>query len=159
MNAKPKSYLDHPTDATVARTLVTVNQASETYKCSPDTLRNNARSGSLPAYQQRQGAPVYLRPSEVEAFLLSRPDISSTYQEAATAQELELPAPWQVNERTETSARSAVGGSDEALLPLLKPLRALKLNSLKNATEEQIDLVARCLREIANSLSPEHLRR
>jgi len=131
-----KSLHPHPA---IANRLIPLKEAAEAKGCADTTLRNNAKARRLPAYQRGHGAPVYVFQEEVDEFLRGRPDIRSV-----------------VHPDTESNASSSCSRGQAPALP--PRVVAQPLSCLNGASPETIELVSRCLVEIAETLRKMQVR-
>lgn len=154
METKPSSY--HPITPELAASglLITIKQAAADEKACESTLRNNAKTRRLPAYQAHFGAPVMVKSEDVRKFLKSRPDISSKYHTTL------IPAVPAAGHPPSTE--TAVCKNEEILpFPLsqaapLDPIgnlgMSINLRSLNHTQSTELTLVANCLLEIARQI-------
>jgi len=157
MNTEPKipPYDPIPPELASSGKLVPIKQAAEKFDCCAGTLRANAKSRRLRAFQHHHGAPVLVLPAIVEAFLKSRPDIASVFP----TQEPDIsPATGEVEKIPATPGEPAFPDEDGP------PLAAgdstpeadagIPLRALLGASPSERALVAACLSEIATRIKP-----
>lgn len=146
MSARKPPYLLFPEDPLVARGLVLINDAAEHFRCSADTLKNNAKRRRLAAYQAAHGTPVFVALRDVADLLRSRRDIGSAFRTSgstkSTSSDFQPPVPICTG-AAPSSAKSKPAGRQD-----------FPLTSLFSLSLEQLALVASCLEEIARYLRP-----
>jgi hypothetical protein len=79
MNIKISPYEPITPELAATGLLITLKNAATTEGACEGTLKDNAKAHRLRAFQSFFGAPVLVLPSDVEAFLKSRPDIASKH--------------------------------------------------------------------------------
>jgi hypothetical protein len=63
---------------------INLKKAAAMFECAVSSLKNNIKSGKLPATQENKKAPYMVRPSDVETFLRATPGIVSVFHPAGT---------------------------------------------------------------------------
>lgn len=151
METRYSPYLPIPPEIASSGQLVQIKQASDSYQCSADTLKNNAKNGNLRAFQEFFGAPVLVLPPDIEAFLKSRPDIASIFHPKAPpvvglADPLNLvgqsfqSTPFQAPKSASTSPLTLTSPDGETSL--------IRLKSLDYATLAERSIVSKVIFEI-----------
>lgn len=127
--------------------LISLKQAADCHDCSESTLRANAKTRRLIAYQAHFGSPILTLPDDVGAFLKSRPDIASHYHPkhspaVSAAGHLLSPADDKAGEDFPSDNPSSVVEN-----------LGIALRSLENALPSERGLMAACLIEIAHAIN------
>jgi hypothetical protein len=131
--------------------LISIKQAAENNDCCDGTLKDNAKARRLRAFQQYFGAPVLVLPSDVEAFLKSRPDIASKHhlKTSPTVPSAGLPAAVSIPQAHSLSPFPDAEGSCGPIGDLGV---GITLRSLNHCQPAEIGLVANTLIEIGRQL-------
>ena len=151
METRYSPYLPIPPELAASGQLVQIKQAASSRQCSAGTLRNNAKAGNLRAFQESEGMAVLVLPSDVEAFLKSRPDITSIFH-PKVPQVAGLAAPWNIGRQSFQSSpfQVPVGASASPLTRTSSDgeVPLIRLKSLDHATPTERSMVAQVLLEI-----------
>lgn len=169
MDHSVSPYLPVPPELALRGQLVQIKQAADKNHCSADTLRNNAKTRNLQAFQQFFGGPVLVLPADVEVFLKSRPDIASIFhrggntpahQPSEVQGALESRPPWAAQVAACPDVKPppppsyatppAVGA------PLHSPLPSgawIRLEALSTATPSDLAIMATFIAELSNHLN------
>ncbi len=172
MNHSISPYLPVPPELALRGQLVQIKQAADKNHCSADTLRNNAKTRNLQAFQQFSGGPVLVLPADVEVFLKSRPDIASIFhrggntpahQPSEVQGALESRPPWAAQvaacpplkppsppSYVTPPVPPAVGVALHSPLPSAAWIR---LETLSTATPSELAIMATFLTELSNHLN------
>jgi hypothetical protein len=145
-------YLPIPQELASSGMLISIKQAAVDEEACESTLKANAKSHRLPAYQSHFGAPVMVIPGEVREFLKSRPDIASKYHPKVS------PA---VSAAGVTSTTATLKARDDFHFPNGDGTCGavgdfgigITLHSLSHTTPSERGLVAKCLMEVARQIN------
>ncbi len=147
MKPKPSPY--HPITPELAAKglLITLKEAAATEGACEGTMKTNAKTRRLRAYQARFGAPVMVLLSDVETFLKSRPDITSKHHPKGGPATMPAGRP---PSTAKPKPKEAVTLPDaEATCDRI----GVTIRSLAHATPSVRGLVAKCLIEIADQIN------
>ena len=150
METKPIAYRPITPQLAASGSLVTIKRAAAEERACESTLKANAKTGRLPAYQSHFGAPVMVLASEVREFLKSRPDIASRHHEkSATVSSLQESTP-------ACAAPPDPGFPFPDEIPGHPVVRRcdylVVLRPLRGASPATLTMVADCLSDIARQL-------
>lgn len=153
MNRPASPYLALSDDCDVLSRLILLKEAASRYHCSADTLKNNAKTPNLRAYQDGFGAPVLVLPGDVEDFLKKRPAVASIFhpqrgKPAGTVAEELPPAGGRDGQPANGAAGVPVAGFDDE-----GECEVLGLSCLRGATSAELVFAARLCAELAGRLT------
>jgi len=152
MNTQPSPYRPIPPELAASGLLVPIKEAAAAEDACEGTLKSNAKSRRLRAYQAHFGAPVMVLPNELEAFLKSRPDIASKHHPktspAVSAAGLPTIA-------SPSIVRDEFGfPEDQTIIGSIGDLgMVINLRTLGNTTPSERALVATALMEVARAIT------
>ena len=134
--------------------LIPIKQAAKNNACCEGTLKANAKSRRLPAFQASFGSPVMVMPSDVEEFLKSRPDIASKHQPKLhpAVQSAGLPADVSIPLARSLPPFSSTENPCRPFVELGVGV-GITLGSLAHSSPAERVLVAKTLSEIARAIN------
>lgn len=152
MELKPNPYCTITPELAASGLLIPIKEAAANERACEGTLKANAKSRRLRAYQAHFGAPVMVLPDEVGEFLRSRPDIASNHHPKGN------PAVSAAGYLPATEKRKS---SDDLHFPVQIHPHAtvgdfgihITLRSLGNTTPSERALVAKAFTEVARQIN------
>lgn len=152
MEAKISPYESIPLELAASGLLISIKEAAAAEFACESTLKANAKARRLRAFQAFFGAPVMVLPSDVEAFLKSRPDIASKFHpKCSPAVSAAGHPPTSVKPKASHDFHFPDGDGNCGVIGDFGI--GITLRSLGNTTPSERGLVAACLIEIARQIN------
>jgi hypothetical protein len=152
MKTKSCPYLPITPELAASGLLITIKQAAAEEEACESTLKANAKSRRLPAYQFHFGAPVMVLSAEVVEFLKTRADIASKYHPKESRTDSAAGhSPTSVKTKASDDFHFPDGDGTCGAVGDLGI--GITLRSLGNTTPSERGLVAACLVEIARQIN------
>jgi hypothetical protein len=151
MDTKLSPYEPITPELAASGHLIPIKQSAADNDCCDGTLKDNTKARRLRAFQQYFGAPVLVLPSDVEAFLKSRPDIASKHhpKTSPAVPSAGLPAAASIPQACSLSPFPDAEGS---CCPIGDLGVGITLRSLNHCQPAEIGLVANTLIEVGRQL-------